>query len=85
MDNIEKKLAKIEERNARVEGDKAWETSWARRIFIGIVTYVVAGIWLVLITETGPWLKALVPAGGYILSTLTIPFLKRWWLRYHQK
>lgn len=79
--NIEQELENIKERNRRVETDKAWETSSTRRIFIALVTYVIAGVWLVLIEDSYPWLKAFVPAGGYILSTLSIPFVKKWWSR----
>ena len=81
MATIEERLAKIEERNARVEADKAWETSWTRRIAIAAITYVIASAWLFVIADTSPWLKALVPVGGYILSTLTMPLFKQWWLR----
>lgn len=77
--NIEEEINLIKERNKRVEIDKAWEISWTRRVFIAIVTYVVAGVWLVLINDIYPWLKAFVPAAGYILSTLSIPFVKGWW------
>ncbi|KKW22200.1 MAG: hypothetical protein UY65_C0030G0009 [Parcubacteria group bacterium GW2011_GWA2_51_12] len=31
--------------------------------------------------ETSPWLKALVPGGAYILSTLSLPFIKSWWAK----
>lgn len=36
MDNkdLENEIAKIKERNKRVELDKAWETSWTRKICI---------------------------------------------------
>ncbi len=77
--NIEQEIAKISERNARVELDKAWEISWTRRLFIAAVTYIIAGIWISLINDSDPWLKALVPAVGYILSTLSLPFVKTWW------
>lgn len=78
---ITKELAAIHERNRRVEADKAWETSWTRRLFIAAVTYVIAGIWLVMIDDTYPWLKAFVPALGYVLSTLSLPAVKRWWAK----
>ena len=78
--NIEQEIEAIKERNRRVEVDKAWEQSWVRRLFIGAVTYVIAGIWLVLISDTSPWLKALVPSGGYILSTLSLSFIKERWI-----
>jgi len=77
--NLEQEVAEIKERNERVELDKAWEVSWMRRLFIAAVTYIVAGIWLVWIHDTYPWLKAFVPAGAYILSTLTLPVLRNMW------
>lgn len=79
--NIEQEIQTIKDRNQKVEADKAWERSWARRIFIAVVTYAVAVIWLLTINDTMPWLKALVPALGYILSTLSLPFLKDWWVK----
>lgn len=78
--NIEQEIGIIKERNDRVEADKAWETSCTRRMFIAAVTYFVALLWLNLIGETGIYLKAVVPTGGYILSTLSLPFIKRAWI-----
>ncbi|MFA6520322.1 MAG: hypothetical protein WCT44_01800 [Candidatus Paceibacterota bacterium] len=80
IQKLEKELEAIKERNSRVEYDKAWEVSWARRLFITISTYIIASVWLVLINDTFPWLKAFVPAGGYLLSTLSLPFIKKWWV-----
>lgn len=70
----------LQERNRRVETDKAWETSWTRRVSITLFTYIVAFAWLVLIKEHQAYLKALVPVVGYILSTLSFPFLKAQWI-----
>ena len=79
--DLDKEIEALKARNSRVEKDKAWEISWTRRLFIAAVTYIVAGIWLVQISDTNPWLKALVPAIGYLLSTLSIPVVKNWWSR----
>ena len=79
-EEIDREISLIKERNRRVELDKAWETSWTRRLFIVALTYLFAGIWLVLIRDPFPWVKSLLPVIGYILSTLTIPILKKWWL-----
>lgn len=79
MIDIEKELQIIKDRNRRVEMDKAWEVSWTRRLFIAVLTYVVASVWLILINETVWYLKAFVPVAGYILSTLSLPAVKRWW------
>jgi len=40
MNDIEKRLNALEQRNKRVELDKAWETSWIRKGIIVILTYV---------------------------------------------
>lgn len=87
MDNfiIEKEIEIIRQRNTKVELDKAWEMSWTRRIFISLITYFIAWIWLILIYEPKSWLKAFVPVVGYILSTLTLPPLKNWWVKRRTK
>ena len=68
-----------------MESDKGWETSWTRRLFITISTYVIAGVWLVMIDDSFPWLKAFVPSAGYLLSTLSLPFIKKWWIAHNKK
>ncbi len=81
MGTVEERLQKIEERNARVEGDKAWETSWVRRGLLIVFTYLAIGIYMWAIGIANPWLNAIVPAIGFLLSTLTMPFFKRLWLK----
>ncbi len=85
LQKLEKEIELIKQRNLKVEIDKAWEISWARRFFISVSTYVIAGLWLVAIHDTFPWLKAFVPAAGYLLSTLSIPFIKELWMRKNEK
>jgi hypothetical protein len=76
---IEKEIELIKERNRKVETDKAWEGSMTRRLSIAIATYIIAAVWLVVIDDVNPFLKALVPSVGYLLSTLSLPFIKNWW------
>jgi hypothetical protein len=78
--NVDERLQAIEDRNARVEIDKAWEVSVVRRGFIALVTYACATIVLWSLSSAKPLLDALIPTGGYILSTLSLPPLKRWWV-----
>lgn len=85
MENLEQQVAQILERNRKVEADKAWETSWTRRLFIALLTYLCALAWLVLISQPLAWLTAAVPVLGYLLSTLTLPPLKNWWLKRTNK
>lgn len=83
MDQTEiiKELEAIKERNKRVEAEKAWEISWTRRLFIAAVTYALAGVWLLVINDSYPWLKAFIPAVGYLLSTFSLPLIKNWWMK----
>ncbi len=68
-------------RNHRVANDKAWETSKMRRAIVAFLTYLTASVFLKLIGNDAPLLNALVPFGGYVFSTLSLPFAKRWWLQ----
>ncbi len=77
----EARLKDIEARNRRVEADKAWETSWTRRGLIALFTYLALGLYLWAIRIPRPWLNAIVPTVGFLLSTLTLPWFKRLWLR----
>ncbi len=81
LQELEKEIEKIKERNARVEADKCWETSIMRRVLLMIFTYLAIGIYLAAINIPNPWLNAIVPATGFMLSTLTLPFFKRLWLK----
>jgi hypothetical protein len=80
IQNLQKEIELLKQRNLKVESDKAWEVSWTRRIFIIVSTYIVASIWLIIIHDSFPLLKAFVPAAGYTLSTLSLPFIKKLWL-----
>lgn len=79
MNSIEKRVAAIEERNARVELDKSWETSWTRRISIMLLTYGIVVGFLLIIDNDRPFVNALVPVVGFLLSTLVMPRIKSIW------
>lgn len=85
IEQLERKIEKIENRNQKVESDKAWELSWVRRILIIIFTYLAIGGYLSAINIDRPWLNAIVPAIAFTLSTLTMPFFKRMWLKFFYK
>ena len=81
IQNLEERVKKLEERNRRVEADKAWETSWARKLSIMILTYIVIVLYLNFVIKIDPWVNALVPVIGFFLSTLTVSLLKSIWLK----
>lgn len=82
---LEQRVEAIEKRNSRVESDKAWSDSWTRKILIALFTYLSIGLYFEYILEIDPWLNAIVPTLGFLLSTLTLPFFKDLWIRYIYK
>lgn len=79
---IIERIEKIEARNRIVELNKSWETSLTRRILLVIFTYLAIGIYLNVISVDNPWLNAIVPSIGFMLSTLTLPLFKQVWVKY---
>jgi hypothetical protein len=78
--DLEKEILEIKERNKRVEKDKAWETSFTRRICIVILTYLVVILYSYLINEfDNIFLSSLVPVLGFVLSTLSLKFIRKIW------
>ena len=81
MKELEKRIEKIEERNKKVENDKAWETSNLRKILIIIMTYIFAVLYLKIADTTNPYFGAIVPCAGFYLSTQSIDVIKKLWIK----
>lgn len=81
IEEIKSQIAKINKRNESVELDKQWETSWQRRLLIAIFTYLSIGIYMRAINIYEPWLNAIIPTVGFMLSTLTLPWFKKIWTK----
>ena len=79
--DVKKELEKIIQRNKKVEADKAWETSFTRRSILAVTTYLLLVLFLWIIKLPSPWLNALIPAIAFLLSTLSLPFFKKFWLK----
>lgn len=82
---LEKEISLLKERNKRVEADKAWETSWSRKILLAFFTYLAISIYMYAISLPNPFLNAIVPSIGFLLSTLTLPAFKNLWKKYINK
>lgn len=80
---LESAVSQIQARNVRVEADKAWEISWYRVVLLSLLTYVVAAAVLYGIGVTNYLLSGLIPTLGFFLSTLSLPIVKKFWLRSH--
>ncbi len=82
LSELANRIAKIEERNAKVELDKKWEGSFTRRILLMIFTYLAIFFYFLAIDIPSAALNAVVPTIGFLLSTLTLPLFKRIWTKY---
>ena len=80
MDELEKRIEAIEKRNKKVEIDKAWETSWTRRVCIMILTYIIVIIYSYIVRNyDNILLSSLVPVIGFTLSTLSLKLIRKIW------
>ena len=80
MKELEKEIELIKMRNKRVEADKAWETSWIRKICIAVLTYLVVVCYNYGTTKiSNIFLASLVPVIGFLLSTLSLKVIRNIW------
>ncbi|MBI5414510.1 hypothetical protein HZA38_03260 [Candidatus Peregrinibacteria bacterium] len=81
--NLEKEIQKLQDRNTRVELDKAWEISFTRRFLIFGITFLsvflfvlVSGIYRDVRSAA---FSSLIPASAFLLSMLAFPTLRKFW------
>jgi hypothetical protein len=84
-EQLEQEIKVLKKRNQRVEADKAWETSVTRRALLTMFTYLALGIYMWFIDIDRPWLNAIVPTVGFMLSTLSMPWFKQRWIKSQKK
>lgn len=82
---MKKEIESLKNRNKKVEQDKAWETSKTRKSLISLLTYFIVVLFLYRIDASNPWLTAFVPTIGFLLSTLTLNFFKKIWVKKFYK
>jgi len=78
---LEEEIDKIKKRNKKVEADKAWEVSLVRKLSITVMTYIATSLVFYFIGVENYLANALIPTLGYFLSTLTLPFIKKVWVK----
>jgi len=81
IEELEQEIQQLKRRNRRVESEKAWETSATRKILVAILTYIVVAIFFKSAQIPRPLVNALVPTAAFLLSTLSIPPVKRYWIK----
>lgn len=81
LESLQTEINEIKARNARVEIEKKWETSTARKLAILGLTYFCMSLFFYIAKLGNPFINALVPSLGFFLSTLALPFAKKYWLK----
>ena len=79
LEELQLEIEDIKKRNRRVEKDKAWETSWTRKLIILVLTYMVIVVFFLSMRLPDPFVNAIVPALAFVLSTMTVPVVKKKW------
>lgn len=83
VQNLEKEVGEIKQRNLRVEADKAWETSYFRILLISIIIYIIELRYF--IRSGNYFLNALITTIGFLISVQSFSFIKKWWIKKHEK
>ncbi len=81
IEHLEGEIEFLKARNTRVELEKAWETSLQRKIGIILTTYFVMILVFWSLGNDRPFLNAVVPTLGYTLSTFSMGWMKRLFLK----
>ncbi len=84
LEELDREIQEIKKRNLRVEADKAWETSKTRKFAILLLTYIVMVVFFIVAKIERPFINAIVPVVAFLLSTATLSFFKRRWMKAHQ-
>ena len=79
--DVKGEISTIKNRNNKVEADKSWEISKTRKLIIAILTYFIVVIFFYAANLPSPWINASVPTLAFLLSTLTMPLYKKFWIK----
>jgi len=85
LKELKKEIDSIKQRNRRVETDKAWETSWTRKLLIVLLTYIFIVLFFYFAGLSNPLINAIIPTLAFIISTLTLTLFKDMWIKYIYK
>ncbi len=80
IEKVQEQIDDINTRNKRVEIDKAWETSLTRKVMVIVLTYLVVMVLFLVMTLPNPFVNAIIPSAAFVISNLSIPVVKKWWI-----
>lgn len=77
MEHLEFEIKKIQQRNFKVEADKAWETSIQRKMSVAAITYIIVLLVMYFLDFEDIFFGAIIPTAWYLLSTLGVNSIKK--------
>lgn len=80
IEELKGEIESLKQRNKVVDANKAWETSNERRVLVAITTYLLMVLLLMTISADRPFISAVVPTIGYMLSTISFGLVKTRWI-----
>lgn len=80
LKKLSTEIEQIKSRNKKVEIEKAWEISNERKIVIAILTCFTTILFMFIIGDSKPIVNGIFATIGFILSTLSLDFLKQIWI-----
>lgn len=83
--SVDEELEMIKDRNRRVEANKAWETSKTRAVLVALITYFVMILVMHALKVENPFISAIIPTLGFLLSTLSVNSVKNFWMAHIYK
>lgn len=81
VNELHKEILNIKERNKKVELEKAWETSMSRKALIFVLTYFVSVLVFIVTKIPKPFTNAVIPAIAFLLSTMSLSYMKKHWMK----
>lgn len=85
LEQIEDDIKKLKQRNKKVEQNKAWEVSIARKSILSILIYICVLICFLYLDISNPFFNAIIPTTAFILSTMSMTWFKYLWLNKFYK
>lgn len=78
---LEERVKRLELQLRYSELQKKWEMSKVRLLILSATTYVVIAFFMYLFEIEDPLVNAIIPGSAYILSTISVPFIRKVWVR----
>lgn len=85
MNGLQNQIMLLQLRNEEKESEKGWETSFFRMVCICLLTWCTMVVYfksVIHLQTKDAFINSIVPVIGFSLSSFSLRFLKKLWLRF---